>query len=285
MLLRILLILFLFSFSNLYCWSQELKIHFLDVGQGDAIFIETPGKHKVLIDTGNIISGFKVRNYLNSAGAKHLDYLILTHPHLDHIGGVFLIAQDLSFDKIADNGQDLGALAKFDIYAGYERLVRNSSKYQVLSAGDSFRLDGVNLEVLWPPSDPGPEGDFNVNSLVIMVKYNNFTCLLTGDLTVEAEEAFFKKNSDIKSDILKAGHHGAADANSRRFLEAVSPVVTVVSAGKGNKYGYPSPETLQRISNAGAQILRTDLDGDITLNVDKGGRIRISCRGRACPTL
>ena len=268
MLLRLFLALLLFVSSGLYCWPQELKIHFIDVGQGESILVETPKGKAALIDTGNIISGFKAGQYLQNLGIKHLNYIILTHSHLDHIGGIFTIAQSVGFDNIADNGRKL---PESDIYEAYERLVRNSGKYKVFSSGDSFQLDQINFKVLWPPSDPGSEGDLNVNSLVIMVKYKNFACLLTGDLTTEAEKVLLEKASGLKADILKIGHHGADDASSSDFLKAVSAKLAIISVSADNRWGYPQPAAIARIKDAGSEILRTDREGTIVFKIDQKG--------------
>ena len=268
----ILLIFIIYAFSS---QTQNLKIHFLDVGEGDSILIQTPKGKTVLVDTGNLITGFKVVKYLQKNDIQDLDYLILTHPHLDHIGGTFLILQMINVKKIYDNGQDLSQLIElFDIYRWYEQLVRENDSYRVLKSGDKFLVDGVKFKVIWPPY-PFVFSDFNANSLVIMVEYKKFRCLLSGDLTELGENELLKSGIDIKADILKVAHHGSKDAISKGFLKAVSPDISIISVNKDNIRGYPSEKVLKRLKNLGIKIYRTDLNGNIIIIVEDSGRYSV----------
>ena len=240
------------------------SVHFIDVGEGDCILFETQGK-SALIDTGNLISGPRVVNYLKEKGIGKLDYLIITHPHPDHIGGVFFILPTLKVEKIYDNGQDLSSVRKTcEIYRWYEDLVREREDYWILSSGDTLTLGNLTLEVLWPPGLP-TSSDFNAFSLVIMVTGDGFSYLLTGDLTASGERELLKKGVSLKADVLKVGHHGAEDASTEESLEAVSPVVAVISVDEANIWGYPSAGVLERLEKRGVKIYRTDRDGDIVL--------------------
>ncbi len=277
----ILLILFIiYAFSS---QTQNLKIHFLDVGEGDSILIQTPKGKAVLVDTGNLITGFKVVKYLQKNGIQNLDYLVLTHPHLDHIGGTFFILQMINVKKIYDNGQDLNQLIElFDVYRWYEQLVRENDSYRVLKSGDKFLVDGVKFKVIWPPY-PFVFSDFNTNSLVIMVEYKKFRCLLSGDLTELGENELLKigenellkSGIDIKANILKVAHHGSKDATSEEFLKAVSPSISIISVNRDNIRGYPSEEILRRLKNLGIKIYRTDLNGNVIITVEESGRYSI----------
>ena len=277
----ILLILFIiYAFSS---QTQNLKIHFLDVGEGDSILIQTPKGKAVLVDTGNLITGFKVVKYLQKNGIQNLDYLVLTHPHLDHIGGTFFILQMINVKKIYDNGQDLSQLIEsFDAYRWYEQLVRENDNYRVLKLGDEFLVDGVKFKILWPPC-PFIFSDFNTNSLVIMVEYKKFRCLLSGDLTELGENELLKigenellkSGIDIKANILKVAHHGSKDATSEEFLKAVSPSISIISVNRDNIRGYPSEEILRRLKNLGIKIYRTDLNGNVIITVEESGRYSI----------
>jgi len=258
--------------AGLLCEPSALRIHFIDVGEGDAVFIEAPGEECALIDAGNAISGFKTAQYLKQRGADSLDYLIFTHHHLDHIMGAFFVLQEFDVKSIYDNGQDLNE-ADSDIYRWYSKLARKNADYGVLKAGDRFSLGEVIFEVLWPYSRQG--ADFNVNSLVIMVKYRGFRCLLTGDLTAEAEKRLLEEGADLKADVLKVGHHAASDAACPAFLRAVRPGISIVSVDKDNIRGYPSKDTLERLEKAGSKIMRTDENGDIIIGVDSNGIFRV----------
>jgi len=261
------LALFILSFLSTLASSDEAgRIHFINVGEGDSILLKSQGK-SALIDTGNLISGPRLVKYLKEKGVEKLDYLIITHPHPDHIGGVFFILPMLKVEKIYDNGQDLGGVRKAcAIYRWYEDLVRKRKNYAVLVSGDSLTLGSFTLEVLWPPGVP-TSSDFNAFSLVIVVRGGGFSCLLTGDLTAPGERELLKKELNLKADVLKVGHHGAEDATSEEFLEAVSPGIAVISIDKDNFWGYPSARVLQRLKEAGVKVYRTDRDGDVVLSI------------------
>jgi len=267
------LILFLFFYFSLSISAKEvpLKIHFLDVGEGDSILVEAPTGETLLIDTGNFISGFKVSQYLKEKNIQRLEHLIFTHPHLDHIGGAFLMVQEFSVKDIYDNGENL---PKQDIYRWYEQLVRQRAGYRVLSGGDELSVGEFELEILWP-ARPFVFSDFNVNSLVIMIKYNDFRCLLMADATDQIEKTLLKTGRDFKAEVLKVGHHGAGDASGIEFLQAVSPKIAVISVDRDNIRGYPSAETLERLKKSGSKILRTDQSGTILLTVDRKGKLTL----------
>ncbi len=261
------LLLFTFPFLSTLASSDEAgRIHFINVGEGDSILLEIEGK-SALIDTGNLISGPRLVKYLKEKGIEKLDYLILTHPHPDHIGGVFFILPALKVEKIYDNGQELGGVRKTcAIYRWYEDLLRKRKNYAVLTCGDSLTLGSLTLEVLWPPGVP-TSSDFNAFSLLIMVKGGGFSCLLTGDLTAAGERELLKREVNLKADVLKVGHHGAEDATSQEFLEAVSPGIAVISVDKDNFWGYPSARVLERLKKAGVKVYRTDREGDVVLSI------------------
>ncbi len=261
------LLLFTFPFLSTLASSDEAgRIHFINVGEGDSILLEIEGK-SALVDTGNLISGPRLVKYLKEKGIEKLDYLILTHPHPDHIGGVFFILPALKVERIYDNGQDLdGARKTYAIYRWYEDLVRKRKDYAVLISGDSLNLGSLTLEVLWPPGVP-TSSDFTAFALLIMVKGGGCSCLLTGDLSAAGERELLKREVNLKADVLKVVHHGAEDATSEEFLEAVSPGIAVISVDKDNFWGYPSARVLERLKKAGVKVYRTDREGDIVLSI------------------
>ena len=255
--------------------AAELKIHFLDVGEGDSILIETPQGKTVLIDAGNLITGFKVAQYLKNKNINRLDHFIFTHPDPDHIGGVFFVLQMAKAGKIYDNGEDIAGIAQAqDLYRWYVGLVRKNENYSVLKEGDTISLDGVTFKVIWPYR-PFIFSDFNANSLVIMVEYKNFRCLLAGDLTIRGEKELLKKGKNLDADILKVGHHGSDDASSQEFLEAVTPKIAIISVNEDNLRGYPSVEVLEKLKRLGSQLYRTDRYGNIVVNISEEGEITV----------
>lgn len=258
---------FIFFVSCAFAQEPVLRIHFIDVGEGDSIFIQVPDGQTLLVDAGNLISGYRAVEYLKESGVQHLDFLIFTHPHLDHIGGAFFVLPMMDVEKVYDNGQDLANLAKYlDVYRWYEELVRSGENYNALNAGERLLLGDVTLDVLWPPQPP-VFADFNANSLAIMLKYGDFRCLLTGDLTIPGEEKLLERGLDLKADVLKVGHHGNLDANCEEFLRNVSPGAAVISADDAEYLKHASEEVLGRLTKAGAAIFRTDRDGDVVLTV------------------
>lgn len=257
-----------FLFSSSVFADQQLEIHFIDVGEGDSVLVETPKGEIVLIDTGNLISGHKLAEYLKKNKVEKIDHLIFTHPHLDHIGGSFFIVQEFQIDNIYDNGEDLSSLAKEqDAYRWYEDLVREDKRYRVLMAGNQLLAGEVSFKVLWP-WELSVESDFNTNSLVVMIKYKDFRCLLMADATIEVERELLKKREALRADILKVGHHGSYDASSFEFLKAIFPQVAIVSVDNDNIRGYPSQDVLSRLEKMGVSIYRTDLAGTIVLRVN-----------------
>jgi len=263
-------IVVIFTLCNLILTAEaaDLRIHFIDVEEGDSILIQTPNDKVVLVDTGNPITGHKVVEYLNQNDIDDLSYLILTHPHLDHIGGVFLVLQEKNLGKVCDNGQDLTEMKKTsEIYNYYEKLVREHNNYMVLSTNDEFTLDNVNFNILWP-NEHLPLGDVNNHSLVIMVNFKKFRCLLTGDIGVSVEKELLKQNNNLKIDVLKIGHHGGSNTSCKEFLEKTFPKIAIITATKNPIDGYPAEEVLNRLETIGIKVYRTDKNGNILIEAD-----------------
>jgi competence protein ComEC len=257
-----------------FAQDSQLTIHFIGVGEGEAIFVQTPQRDNVLIDTGNLLGGPDLLNYLREQSVDRLDNLVLTHPHLDHIGGVFFILPMLGSDKVYDNGHSLNSKTD-DTLRQYVQLVRKHKNYEVLNASDSFRVGEVSFKVLSPQEEVVSPSDFNTNSLVIMMQYKTFRCLLMADATLLTEKDLLKQGLDLKVSLLKVGHHGSDDASGDEFLKAVSPAVAIISVDTDNLYGYPSDIVLQRLESQGIEVYRTDLQGNIVVRVDESGNSRI----------
>ncbi|MDH5511522.1 MAG: MBL fold metallo-hydrolase [Nitrospinota bacterium] len=258
--------------------SPRLLLHFIDVGEGDAILLQWIGHRPawILVDTGNPVTGDRVLDYIRMAGADELDMAIITHPHMDHAGGLFQIAQSMKVRAICDNGEDPwnnGDPNNF--YRWYTSFTRARPAYRALVAGATIPLGEAELEILWPPAGGFAHEYINARSMVIMVRFGQFRALLAGDLIEPAATALARSVSDISAHILKAGHHGADDAGSMEFLEKVAPKVVVVSVDSDNINGYPSSEFLARMKVVGARTLRTDRDGDIVIEAQASGGISI----------
>ena len=242
----------------------ELRVDFLDIGQGDATLITTPGGHQVLVDGGP--SGIALARQLGEVMPhwdRRLEFVIATHPQEDHIGGLPAAGRRFGVDDVADAGVANTTLTYEVFEARFPRRTR-------LAQGDSIAVDGVTLSVLWPPPSIGT-GEINDTSLVMLAKYGDISILLTGDIEAGPQRALIEGGTpDV--DVLKVPHHGAA-TNADGFLDAVSPAVAVISAGESNRFGHPAPGTVEALANA--RLYRTDLDGRVTIRTD-GQTLRVS---------
>ncbi len=238
------------------------RVHFLDVGEGSATLIETENNKHILIDCGNVITGSRVLDFCRRAGIKELDALIITHPHADHMGGVFQLLSELNIKRVYDNGQPIPAAPKCDIYRWYVEAVRYLKNYKILCQGDQLTWPGVVIDVFWPGRTLGK--NWNDNALVLRIKAGSSRLLLMSDAGKRVEAALLAANVDLRAEVLQIGHHGAADASSPVFLRAVSPRLAVISVNKNNIRGYPAPETLHLLSRFGIRTILTYRDGDIT---------------------
>ncbi len=244
--------------------TGELTIHFIDVGQGDSTFIILPGGENILIDTGSPVGGPIIVSYLNSLGINRIDHLILTHPHDDHIGGIFSVLSEFEVDDIYDNGFNNFESA---IYGDYIGLVRKDlSRYNILQAGEALRLDYLNIEVLNPLLPP--TGNLNEDSIVLRLHFGDIKIFLCGDIGIEGEKRLLNLDTELSSHVIKIGHHGDKDAGSIEFLNKVNPEVAVISVGKINDYSQPHPELLNRLIKSGIEIYRTDAAGHVIFKTD-----------------
>ena len=255
-----------------------LELHFIDIGYGDSILIKSPAGGYTLIDTGYPEAGGRLLSYLKEHRVTELDHLIMTHPHPDHLGSAVAVLKNLKIKRLWDNGQTIDQfddLLTKPMGKEYQERFRSRPTYRTLKAGDSIRWGEVALDILWPPS-PFPSPDWNTNSLLIMLRYRNFRALLTADFNERGERELLKnKDTPLRADLLKVGHHGAGDATSPAFLKAVLPRWAVISVGE-NPRGYPSTVVIRRLEEAGAKVFRTDRDGSISFRYHPDEGIVIS---------
>lgn len=234
--------------------DNNLRVYCLDVGQGDSIVITNNNK-TMLIDASTNEMGSRVVKYLNDLGIKKIDYLVGTHPHEDHIGGL---------DNVIKNF-DIGTIYMPNVVATtktFEEVIDaiSAKKLKVTSpkTGDKFTVGNAECEVMSIRND---KDDYNNCSIVIKMDFNNVSYLFTGD----AEESVESSRKWPHIDVLKVGHHGSNTSSSKNFLEQIKPEVALISVGQGNTYGHPTQATLKRLSNIGAKIYRTDENGTILL--------------------
>lgn len=243
--------------------SEELQVHFIDVGQADATLIICDG-HAMLFDSGENDTGVLLQFYLMEQGIDKLDYVIGSHPEADHIGGMDVILLKYDCDRVmlpdveADTTSYRDVLAVME-YKNYENTLP--------VVGDTYQLGSASFTIIAPNNNN--YGD-NINNYSIGIKlvYGDNAFIFTGDAEKEAEKDILRNGMSIKADVLKAGHHGSHDASSKEFVEAVSPQYAVISCGKENDYGHPHKETLDILQAAGVTVFRTDEQGSIVARSD-----------------
>lgn len=240
---------------------QELEVHFIDVNQGDCIFIQSGTGTTVLIDAGTRTAGEKVVSYLKKAGISSIDIVIGTHPHEDHIGGLISVFQNFEVGEVIDPG----VVHTTKTYEDYLNLIdQHNIKFTEGRAGMIRDLGGgASMQVIHP--DIPSSRNLNNASVVTRLTYGEISFLFTGDAEKEAEAEILSRGYTIKSDILKVGHHGSITSTNQGFLNNVNPDIAVIMVGEGNKYGHPSDEVLARLTTAGVKIYRTDIHGDIVV--------------------
>ena len=246
-------------------YSQEpLEVHYIDVGQGSATLLKS-GRHAMLIDTGDSDQGTKIQLYLTKQGVENLDYLVLTHPDADHIGGAPVIITKFGIGQLF--------LSNYEKDNKTTQKVRDAMQYKGLTAsdcqvGDTFALGNASFTILGPAKE---YADSNNASIVIMVQNGNNRFLFTGDCEAEAEADLIASGADLSADVYLTGHHGSDTASSQAFMDAVSPTYAVISCGEGNSYGHPHAEVLNRFRSMGIQVFRTDEQGSVVAESDGTG--------------
>ncbi len=244
--------------------NSTLTVHFIDVGQGDSSFVMLPDGDNVLIDVGSPAAGPKLVSYLKSLGIDKINHLILTHPHDDHIGGIFSVLSEFEVDNFYDNGFNN---FKSTIFSDYIRRVRNDlSRYKLLQAGESFNFENIIIDVLNPLLPP--TGNLNDDSVVLRLICNDVKILFSGDIGNVGERRLLKIKSNFESQILKVGHHGENNTASDAFLEYVKPETAIISVGLINRFAQPHQELLNRLSQRNTRMYRTDLVGNIVLKTN-----------------
>lgn len=240
--------------------QSTLKVHFIDVGQGDAILIDF-GQKELLIDGGEENSG--VVDYINSYVEGPLEVIIATHPHADHIGGLIDVMENFEVKEIWLNGDD----STSKTYQQFmEMVLLEGANIYTAKYGNTISLDSLNFTVINPL--PKLFNDINNNSVVLRLEYGNISFLFTGDAENEAEASMIATGDTLQAKILKAGHHCSKTSSSKLFLMAVNPKEAICMVGQNNKYGHPHQETLNNLKETGANVYRTDINGTIRVFVD-----------------
>lgn len=241
-----------------------LTVSYLNVGQADSEFIEFPDGRTMLIDAGNRGDGSNIAQYIKSKGYSKIDYLIATHPHADHIGGMAYIVNNLNIvsvymPKITSTTET------------YKELITaiNSKGLSIApaKAGVSI-INTADLKVYMIAANSEKYDELNDYSVVLKIIYKNNSFLFTGDAQTLSENEMISKGVDLKSDVLKVAHHGSDTSTGNAFLKAVAPKYSIISVGAGNDYGHPKQLTLNNLNAAGTTVYRTDKDGTVIISSD-----------------
>ena len=257
-----------------------VEFAFLDVGQGDAIGIRSPGGRWIMVDVGRRGRGFDagrdvVVPFFRERGVTRLEALFLTHPDLDHIGGAESLMSALDVETIVDPGVPSAKSAYVELL---EAAARTGIPWRTVRAGDGVDVDGVQVTVLHPATaPPAGDGDLDANetSIVLFIQFGSFEAILTGDAPVDVEEESIDGLATPDIELLKVGHHGSATSTSSAFLASTRPELAVISVGARNRYGHPDPSVLRGLHAIGAQVLRTDRHGTVRVLARRDGRFRV----------
>ena len=273
--------LVIFLFANFFIWSgllaEErgggLRIAFLDIGQGDAIFIEAPSGNQMLVDGGPGKNVLAELNKVLPAYDRSIDIIVATHPDKDHIAGLIDVLTHYQIDFVLMTE----AVSESATFAAFEKAVKQSGA-QVIRPRRGMIIDlgdGADFKIIFPDRDMTGQTDVNEGSIVGKVEYGQTAVILTGDAPISIERYLvLLENENLNADLLKVGHHGSRTSSSAEFLAAVNPTLAVISVGKNNSYGHPHQEVLDGLKNLGTQIFRTDELGAIIFTSDGQSFVR-----------
>lgn len=257
---------------------DQLEVHMIDVGQGDAVAIKTPGGKWILVDAGPASPDYdagvrRVVPFLLRRGARSIDLLVITHPHLDHFGGARAILETFDVAAVFDPGVPAETNAYDSILVVAER---RRTDWQRAYAGLTLNLDDVKLEFLHPDTILlDASKDPNDYSAVFRLSYGGFTALFLGDVSSEVEDRLMRRyGNTLDVDLLKVGHHGSNTSTSTEFLLETTPEVAMIGVGRRNRYRHPAPRVVDALDLAGAVVLRTDVQGNVTVRAHRNGRVQ-----------
>ena len=242
--------------------TKELRVHFIDVGQGDAILIQAPGGKNMLVDGGPKSASKHVVEFLKAKGVKKLDYVVATHPDSDHIGGLIEVLNTFPVSNFIDSGYVHTSQTYFDLLTLIDK---KNIKFSVAEELDKIALDpNMIIRVLYADENAK---DSNGSTIVLKATYNKVSFLLMGDADTAIED-YIRDKYDVSTTVLKNGHHGSNTSSSAAFISNVKPKVGLLSYGKNNSYGHPHAAIEARLKNVGAKTYKTAVNCDITVTTD-----------------
>ena len=244
----------------------NLVSHYIDVGQGDCEFIEFPDGETMLIDAGPTSSGSEVVRYIRNLGYSRIDYIVATHPHEDHIKKIKKVVESFDFGSIYMPKAETNTLTYENLLTAIQKKNKKiktaKAKTRIVTSSDSY----LKVETLAPNSSSYT--DLNDYSVVIKVTYGKVRMLYMGDAGKDSENEMLNKNYNVSADVVKVGHHGSSSASTQKFINSVGAQYAIMSVGSDNDYGHPNSQTIDRWERSGAQVIRTDIYGDIVLTTN-----------------
>lgn len=246
--------------------NMGLSVHYIDVGQGDCSLLVCDGK-TMLVDAGENGHESDVINYLRSQNIDKLDYIVASHQHSDHIGGLAEVITEFGCDTLIMPRLTKAQTPTNNTYTDFLKAIKNSGvKTLASNPDDVYNLGSAVIEIFGPVTDDAE--DINNMSIVMKATYGSNSFLFTGDAEKEEELEIIESGADIDCDVLKAGHHGSKTSSSKEFLAEVTPDICVIQVGENNDYGHPHSASLKRIEKFTKNIYRNDICGDIILHSD-----------------
>ncbi len=277
-------ILLIVNFTDVY--QDRMRINFIDVGQGDSCLIRYKGTN-IMIDSGGSLSKNKdgksydigenvLNNYLLNRGITRLDYIMASHFDEDHSQGFVFLLKNMKVKNVIISEQ----YKTSSIYEQFKQICKKQNIQIIyVRSGDEIRIKDLAFKILHPKSKENQisENPLNNNAIVCMVKYKNRRILFTGDIEKVAENEMVKEYTNgLKADILKVGHHGSKTSTTKEFLDLINPSVALIGVGQNNKFGHPNEDVIKRLEEKNIQIYRTDEMGEISVVIDKNGKIKIN---------
>lgn len=250
----------------------QLIVHMIDVGQADC-FLLIQGETTALVDCGTRSTGKKAVAYLQELGITDLDYVIGTHPHDDHMGGMYDVITSFNVGTIIIPDSRNGKITANWYLKLMNELQTGNYEIHYAQQGDIYELENANMQVLAAETDVSNTNNY---SIVLKVSFGEMDMIMTGDAETEIERKILESGVDIDAEILKVGHHGSDTSNSEAFLDAISPEYGLISCGYSNKYNHPIKEVMERLKERNVEIYRTDELGSVVLTITSDS-VTFSC--------